>query len=165
MATDEDEEADEVYEGEHADENEDADESLEEIIKSLTEDEDADEEVEENEKDEELEEAYKVIKYLRAKINEVNLLNAKLLFTNKIFRNKALSESQKMRVIETFDRANSVREVKLVYTTLAESLTKATKPRMTEGFASKGTNSTAPSKEIINENNDFATRMKRLAGL
>ena len=163
---DENEDADEMkMEGEHADENEDADESLEEIIKSLTEEEDADEEVEEEDKDEELEEAYKVIKYLRAKINEVNLLNAKLLFSNKIFRNKGLSESQKMKVIENFDRAKSVREVKLVYTTLSESLSKVSKPRVTEGFASKGTTSTAPSKEIINENNDFATRMKRLAGL
>ena len=149
------------------DKDDDMDESLEEIIKSLTEEE-KDEEVEEEGKDEmkeDLDEAYKVIKYLRAKINEVNLLNAKLLFSNKIFRNKSLSESQKMRVIETFDRAKSVREVKLVYTTLAESLSKSSKPRVTEGFASKGTTSTAPSKEIINENNDFATRMKRLAGL
>ena len=92
-----------------------------------------------------LEEAYKVIKYLRAKINEVNLLNAKLLFSNKIFRNKGLSESQKMKVIENLDRAKSVREVKLVYTTLSESLSKSEKPRVTENFASKGTNSTAPS--------------------
>lgn len=143
-------------------------ESLEEIIKSLTEDEDEEEEEAETEVEptnEELEEAYKVIKYLRSKINEVNLLNAKLLFSNKIFRNKGLSESQKMKVIENFDRAKSVREVKLVYTTLSESLKSASKPRVTEGFASKGTNTTAPSKRIINENNNFSSRMKRLAGL
>ena len=70
-----------------------------------------------------------------------------------------------MRVIENFDRAKSVREVKLVYTTLAESLTKSKKSRMTEGFASRGTKSTAPKKSIINESNNFASRMKKLAGL
>ena len=146
---------------------EEEDDSLEEIIKSLTEEDDMEEdEVEEEEaEDSELEEAYKVIKYLRSKINEVNLLNAKLLFSNKIFRNKGLSESQKMKVIENFDRAKSVREVKLVYTTLSESLSKVSKPRVTEGFASKSAKTTAPSKEIINESNDFAVRMKRLAGL
>ena len=140
---------------------------LDEVLRSLKEeekDEDMEEMMDEEDKDEELDEAYKVIKFLRAKINEVNLLNAKLLYSNKIFRNKSLSESQKMTVIENFDRAKSVREVKLVYTTLAENITKS-KTRVAEGFASKGTKSTAPNKSIINENNDFATRMKRLAGL
>ena len=164
----EEEDEEEVEEVEDKEEGEDemdeADElDLESILRELEEEEEEDED--KDEMKENLDEAYKVIKYLRAKINEVNLLNAKLLFSNKIFRNKSLSESQKMRVIETFDRAKSVREVKLVYTTLAESLSKSSKPRVTEGFASKGTTSTAPSKEIINENNDFATRMKRLAGL
>ena len=77
-----------------------------------------------------------------------------------------MNESQKMKVIETFDRANSVREVKLVYSTLAESLTGYTpKRKVNEGFASKATKSTKPSKDVIVEANTFATRMQRLAGL
>jgi len=142
---------------------------LDEVIKALQEeDEDEDEPTNETEKDEDLKEAYKTIKFLKDKINEVNLLNAKLLFSNKLFRSNGLNESQKMKIIETFDRAGSVREVKLVYTTLAESLTgyKPTKKRsVTEGFASKAVNSTKPNKNVIVESNNFSSRMKKLAGL
>ena len=140
---------------------------LDEIIKSLTEEDE--EEVVEGEEDveQELEEAYSTIKSLKNTINEVNLLNSKLLFSNKLFRMHSLSESQKMNVIETFDRAVSVREVKLVYTTLAESLVPVTsrKRTVTEGFASKSTKSTKPSKNVIVESSNFATRMQKLAGL
>ena len=78
-----------------------------------------------------------------------------------------MNESQKLRVIETFDRAASVREVKLVYSTLAESMvgTKGTKSSMTEGLASKSTKSTAPKKSVIVEQNNFSDRMRKLAGL
>ena len=147
---------------------EDEEMDLEEIIKALTEDDEEEVVEEEEEVEAELEEAYKTIKSLKSTINEVNLLNSKLLFSNKLFRMHSLSESQKMNVIETFDRANSVREVKLVYTTLAESLVPATSSRkrtVSEGFASKTTRSTKPSKNVIVESNSFATRMQRLAGL
>jgi hypothetical protein len=104
---------------------------------------------------------------LRSKINEVNLLNAKLLFSNKLFRNYPLSESQKMKVIENFDRAQSLREVKLVFGTLAESFT-ATKTKrkvVKESYASKASRSTAPKKEILSEGNQLAARWKKLANL
>jgi len=140
---------------------------LDEIIRSLTEEEDLEIEEEDDDVEAELEEAYNTIKSLRSTINEVNLLNSKLLFSNKLFRMHSLSESQKMNVIETFDRAASVREVKLVYSTLAESLVPTTsrKRAVTEGFASKTTRSTKPSKNVIVESNNFATRMQKLAGL
>ena len=140
---------------------------LDEVIKSLSEeDEDEDEVMEmDHEKDEELEEAYNTIKSLKSTLQEVNLLNAKLLFSNRLFKSNSLSESQKMKVIETFDRASNLREVKLVYTTLAESFSsRSTKTRVTEGLASKKSNSTAPKGRIV-ESNDMANRMKRLAGL
>ena len=127
--------------------------------------EEGEEEVEEN-KEAELEEAYKTIKFLKSKINEVNLLNSKLLYSNKLFRSNNLNESQKMKVIETFDRANSVREVKLVYSTLAESITGYTpKKKVNESFSSRAQRSTRPSKDVIVESNTFATRMQKLAGL
>ena len=141
---------------------------LEEVINALREE---DEEDEDDDKEvvgeSDLEEAYSTIKFLRSKINEVNLLNAKLLFSNKLFRANNLNESQKLRVIETFDRAASVREVKLVYSTLAESMIgrKGTKSSMTEGLASKSTKSTAPNKSVIVESNNFSDRMRKLAGL
>lgn len=151
------------------DETEDDDEiDLDEVIKALQEEDEDEEETTAEETEEDLKEAYKTIRFLKDKINEVNLLNAKLLFSNKLFRSNGLNESQKMKIIETFDRASSVREVKLVYTTLAESLTgyKPTKRNtVTEGFASKAVNSTKPNKNVIVESNNFSSRMKKLAGL
>jgi len=140
---------------------------LEEVINALREEDEEEAPVEEDATEDDLEEAYATIKFLRSKINEVNLLNAKLLFSNKLFRANNLNESQKLRVIETFDRAASVREVKLVYSTLAESMVgkSGTKSSMTEGLASKSTKSTAPKKSVIVESNNFSDRMRKLAGL
>jgi len=140
---------------------------LEEVINALREEDEEEAPVKEDATEDDLEEAYATIKFLRSKINEVNLLNAKLLFSNKLFRANNLNESQKLRVIETFDRAASVREVKLVYSTLAESMVgkSGTKSSMTEGLASKSTKSTAPKKSVIVESNNFSDRMRKLAGL
>lgn len=126
------------------------------------------------EKEAELEEAYSTIKSLRKTINEVNLLNAKLLYTNKLFRGYNLTNEQKIKVVENLDRTSSVREVKLVYATLAESMkftgterkVSATKKNITEGLASKAVASTAPKKEIISESvNTMADRFRKLAGI
>ena len=120
-----------------------------------------------------LEEAYKTIKSLRGTINEVNLLNAKLLYTNKLFRGYNLTNEQKVKVVENLDRTSSVREVKLVYATLSESMKftgtekkSSIKKSITEGLASKKSASTAPKKEIITESVDtMANRFKQLAGI
>ena len=168
----EDEDMEETEDMDETEETEDMDEDidLDEIIKSLQE-EDDDEEVNENDelesKEEELEEAYSTIRSLKATINEVNLLNAKLLFSNKLFKSHNLTEGQKMKIIETLDRALNTREVKLVYSTLAESLSSGASKKATikEGIASRPTKSTAPAKEVIVETNQFSSRMKKLAGL
>ena len=122
---------------------------------------------------EELQEAYSTIKSLKSTINEVNLLNAKLLYANKLFRSYNLTNEQKVKVVENLDRTTSVREVKLVYATLAESMKftgterkVAAKKTMTEGFASKPQATTAPAKEIIAESsNELANRFRTLAGI
>jgi hypothetical protein len=160
---------DEMHEGEDHDDMADEDEvDINEIIRSLREEDGEEEHEEETEKSaEELEEAYNVIRFLKGKINEVNLLNAKLLYSNKLFRNFTLNENQKMKVIENFDRAHSLREVKLVYSTLAEGFKMpATKKVVKESFASKPTASTKPAKQqVISEGADLAARFKKLAGL
>ena len=121
------------------------------------------------EREEELKEAYRTVKRLQSVINEVNLLNAKLLYTNKLFRNFELSESQKMKVIENFDRAGNPREAKLVFATLAESFKRPTKKRVVkESYASKATSTTAPyvnSTQVLSEGFEMANRWKKLAGL
>jgi hypothetical protein len=111
------------------------------------------------------------VNILRGRLNEVNLLNAKLLFTNKMFRNQGLNTEQKVRIVESFDRATTVREVKLVYTALVENLSTqaktfsaSRKKVVSEGFASKATPSTAPKKDVIVENS-VAKRLQELAGI
>ena len=153
--------------------NEEVDEDidLDEVLKALSEEEDEDEEKNEVSKlQSELDEHRDVVKYLRSKLNEVNLLNAKLLFTNKLFRAYGLSNDQKMKVVETFDRATNLREVKLVYSTLAESFgTKVEKKEIKEskGMASKAVASTKSEKqeEIIAEGDELRNRFKKLAGI
>jgi len=155
------------------DEMEDEEEvDLEEIIRALREEDDEDmemdmeDEMEDESKMEtvqgELNEAYSVIRFLRTKLNEVNLLNAKLLFVNKLFKKGELTESQKVRIIETFDRAKNVREAKLIYATLSESVSKKaskpTKKRMNEGLASAPQSKT---KIITNTDNVYG-RFKTL---
>ena len=120
-----------------------------------------------DEKEEELKEAYNAIAELRAELNEVNLLNAKLLYTNKIFKAKNLTESEKVKVLNTFDKAETVKEVKLVFETLTESFKATAKKNPIKeslGSASR-TVVAAPKQEQIIEVNDAFARMQRLAGL
>mgnify|MGYP003113172399 CR=1 FL=1 len=174
------EEKEDMEEGEKDkmdEEKEDMDEeeevSLDEIISALREEEDkmdeTEDKMEEGEKDkmDELEEAYNVIRFMKSKLNEVNLLNAKLLFSNKLFRNHSLNENQKMKVIENFDRAQSLREVKLVFATLSESFGFGVKTKRTikESYASKPSRSTKPSKKVISEGSDLSARWRKLANL
>jgi len=166
--------------GKLSEEGEEEDVDLEEIINALRED-DGDDvnaaepengpalEEGEDEAEAELEEAYKVIRFMKSKLNEVNLLNAKLLFSNKLFRNHNLNEGQKMKVIENFDRAHSLREVKLVFATLSESFKinggqKRVKT-IKESYASKASRSTRPSRKFLSEGSAVANRFKKLAGL
>ena len=123
-----------------------------------------------------LNEHREVIKYLRSKLNEVNLLNTKLLFTNKLFKKHNLNESQKMTVIENLDRSTTLKECKLIYSTLEEAYSgiktdvkKAPVRKIVESMASRPIESTRPTrmtvKKIINEGNDLAARFQQLAGI
>lgn len=125
-----------------------------------------------------LKEHRNVIKFLKSKLNEVNLLNAKLLFTSKLFKSNNMSNNEKMKVIESFDRAKTLREVKLVYSTIAESVSstsnsKKVAKKITEsiGGASKPVVSTKQpiqTKKVINEgivSEEGAERLKKLAGI
>jgi len=180
MAFEEDEMEDEMtseedeMEDEMTSEEDEEELDINEIIRTLKEMEgNGEEEMTEEEEDategykEELEEAYKTIQSMRKTINEVNLLNAKLLYTNKLFRTFDLNESQKVKVIENFDRASNLREVKLVFATLGENLNVARKKKtvVKESLASKPMKSTAAPKKILSEGDAVAERFKKLAGL
>lgn len=169
-------EAEDMEEGMYG-KKEEMEEDIDSIIEAILSEEEMEEQVADEAGDDgngmlpeatELEEAYDTIDQLREVLQEVNLLNAKLLYTNKLFRNFELSENQKMKVIENFDRAGNTREVKLVFSTLAESFQKPAKKRVVKehkNVASKAVGTTAPAKEIISESNEVADRFKKLAGL
>ena len=118
-----------------------------------------------------LKEYRQAVTFLKDKLHEVNILNAKLLFTNKLFKAYSLNNNQKLKVVETFDRAQTTREIKLVYSTLAEQFgdngSIARKKSINESASSKA-GSTKPSKgsrKVITEEQQVANRFRKLAGL
>jgi hypothetical protein len=123
-----------------------------------------------------LSEALSTVKFMKGVLSETNLLNAKLLYTNKLFKGKSLTEDQKLKIINTFDLTRNIREVKLAYTVLAESFnsgasvvkkkTNTTAHTITEGLASKQVSSTKPVSTIVEPHADEMTsRFQKLAGI
>ena len=122
------------------------------------------------EKEKELKEAYAAVKTLKNELNEINLLNAKLLYTNKIFKSKNLTENNKVKVLTSFDKAETVKEAKLIYETLKDGLeSKKSKRSVNEniGMASKsaGLGPKKVNAKPIVESNIMVDRFKKLAGI
>ena len=158
----------EVEDKDEKEDDVDEDIDLDEVLKALSEEEDKEEDAHKVEElQAELKETREVVQFMRDKLNEVNLLNAKLLFSNKLFRAFGLNNNQKLKVVETFDRTKNLREVKLVYATLAESFKKPSN-RISEsvkkGSASKPVRSTKP-KAVLSEGAELKARFKKLANI
>ena len=125
---------------------------------------------EKKEMQEELDEAKAAINHLRSELNEVNLLNSKLLYTNKIFKGKSLTENQKIKVLKAFDKAETVKEAKAIFETLNENLVTKTKKsniRESLGAASKPAG-VAPKRNLnegIIQEDAMVNRFKKLAGI
>ena len=135
-------------------------------------DEAKDKELEETKK--ELEETNNALTTVRAELNEVNLLNSKLLYVNRIFKANTLNESQKLRVVESLDKAGTAKEAKLIYETIKDTFNiskgeqRKVKSSIKEGLgmASKAAGkSTAPKKAVISESNDMMKRFQKLANI
>jgi hypothetical protein len=118
-----------------------------------------------------LSKAIATIETLKKELNEVNILNSKLLYVNKIFKSQNLTESQKVNVIAAFDKAETVKEVKLVFETVVDNIgtkkrvQKRTSIKEHRGSASKATGTTASKPEVIAEVSDAVRRMQKLAGI
>jgi hypothetical protein len=112
-----------------------------------------------------MKEAIDTINTLRNELNEVNLLNAKLLYVNKIFKAKNLNESQKLKVIAQFDKATTAQEAKTIFESMNNAIAKSAKSTIKEslGFASKAAG-IAPQKQIV-EVNETVSRWQMLAGI
>ena len=172
--SDDAESVDETDDVEGEEVNEDEEFEIDESLFEEGDDEEDEEEVEESTDvssvQAELDEYKEAVHFLKDKLHEVNILNAKLLFTNKLFKEFSLDNNQKLKVVETFDRTQSTREIKLVYSTLAEQFGdngSITKKSIKESASSK-VGSTKPSKEsrkVITEEAQVAERFKKLAGI
>jgi hypothetical protein len=113
----------------------------------------------------ELKEAYAVITYLKKELNEINLLNSRLLYVNKLFKeNGSLTESQKIKIVKSFDEVSTVKEAKLVYKTLTEGLAtkRATKGAFLKESLSFASKAAGTSSNNIIEANPIADRFKAL---
>ena len=154
-----------MEETEEVTETEEIDEAKEEIDEAK----DEKEEVKESEEEvnEEVEKALAEIEELKKELNEVNLLNAKLLYTNKIFRDKNLTEDKKVKVLKAFDKASTVKEAKVIFETLNEGLVNKTKSPVNEvkGSASKVMGTAPTTKQPIVESDAMVERFKKLAGI
>ena len=160
----------------HEEEEEEEEEGEEELEMTMEAEDELDEEkdamyeamkVKMKKMEEELNETRKALKTVKTDLTEVNLLNAKLLYTNKIFRNKNLTESQKVKVLGAFDKAANVKEAKLVFETISEGLN-APKKSISEsviGRASKSAGISTTTKQPIVESNEMITRFQKLAGI
>ena len=113
-----------------------------------------------------VDEMKKEIEELKSDLHEVNLLNAKLLYVNKIFKSKNLNEAKKAKVLEAFDKAKSAEEAKLIFETLSENLS-AKKEVVKEslGRASKPMGVAPTAKKPILEANNQVARWQKLAGI
>jgi len=158
-------EDDEMTSVDVAEAKEDMDEEMKKDV-----DEAKDEKMDEMKKD--LDEAMETIATLRSELNEINLLNAKLLYTNKVFRGKNLTESQKVKVLGAFDKAETIKEVKLVFETIDGAVkAKATNKSISEGVRAKGSASNLSAtpkvtkKQPIVESDEMVSRFKKLAGI
>ena len=141
----------------------------EEVTEDVKEEEDKEVKKEEVKEDNsELNEALNTIETLQNQLSEVNLLNAKLLYVNKVFKSNNLNESQKVNIIAAFDKAETVKEVKLVFETVSDNFITKKVVKVNEsklGMASKATGTTAAKPEVISEVSDAVKRMQKLAGI
>ena len=126
-------------------------------------------EAKKKEKEKELEEAINVIKSLRGQLNEVNLLNAKLIYVNKLFKASNLTENQKVNVVNSFDKAQTLTEAKNIYEVLKNTVktskvSSKTTLKEHKSFASSIVGGTTAKSPIISTD-DQITRMQQLAGI
>lgn len=114
---------------------------------------------------------HEVVKYLREKIEDVNISNAKLLYINQTLESVSLNERQKQHIVEAITRADSVKEAKVIFETLQNSVGSVQKHKMPESLSESVTNrsSLLLAARQNNKKNEasspFFDRMQKLAGL
>jgi hypothetical protein len=102
------------------------------------------------------------------KLNEVNLINARLLYSNKVLRNASFNERQRDQIAEAISQANTVEEAKTVYETLQKTMQTVVEKRTAPQSLSEAIHK-APSPflpRVVQTNSDpVAERWKLIAGI
>jgi len=110
----------------------------------------------------------KVVESLKESVTDVNLSNARLLYTNRVLRNTSLNERQKHKIAEAISKAGSVTEAKTIFETLQSTV--EAKPRRSPQSLSEAINRrssilrASPHSETTTVD-PVADRMKKLAGI
>lgn len=115
-----------------------------------------------------------VIGTLKAKFDDMSLLNAKLLYKNRTFTNDSLNERQKQHIVETLSKANSVEEAKTIYETLQNTVDSTSSKKKQSESLSETVNRTSSTLLLSKsrraadnkkETPSYVNRWKTLAGL
>ena len=109
-----------------------------------------------------------VVTMLRDKLEESNLLNAKLLYTNKVLTNNSLNERQKAKFAEALSKSENVEETRVIYETLQSAVgsTNKKQPQSLSEAVSRGSSTTLPRRKSETKNDSPAkNRWQLLAGI
>ena len=123
---------------------------------------------ENNELKQQLEKYQSVLAEVKENLFEVNLSNARLLYTNRVLRNTSLNERQKDKIVEAISNAGSVSEAKTIYETLqstVEAKPKRSPQSLSEAIGRRSSVLTASRKETKTSQDPLSDRMRRLAGI
>jgi len=109
-----------------------------------------------------------VVEQLKETVYDVNLSNARLLYTNRVLRNNSLNERQKDKIVDAISKAGSVNEAKTIFDTLQSTV--ESKPRrrpetLGEAIRSPSSVIRASRKAPEKRADPIAERMKKLAGI
>ena len=103
----------------------------------------------------------------KEKLEEVNLSNAKLLYTNRVLGNTSLNERQKTKIVEALSNAGSVEEAKVIHETLQSAVGSSRKrsPQSLSEAVKRNSSTTIPRRKDDNKSNPLNNRWKTLAGI
>ena len=98
-------------------------------------------------------------------------MNARLLYSNRILSDASLNERQKSKIVEAVAKAKTIEEAKTIAETLKETIAGSVKkgPKSLSESVNRKSNLShvlpRRKQQELNETLDFASRMKKLAGL
>ena len=105
---------------------------------------------------------------LQENLSDVNLSNARLLYTNRVLRNTSLNERQKEKIVEAISNAGSVTEARTIFDTLqstVEAKPKRSPQSLSEAIKNKRSSVIRATRQESAPSDPLQERMKRLAGI